>query len=46
LLIDVYAAALNYANTEHGDSVKPEDVRSILLSAFINVSKNGGANVA
>src|ERR1035441_747751 len=29
-LIDVYAAALNYAGTKHGNAVKPEDVKTLL----------------
>ncbi len=45
-LIDVYAMACAYAGEKHGNTVKADDVRSIMLSAFINVSKNGGANVA
>ncbi|HZT29735.1 MAG TPA: hypothetical protein VFA33_07630 [Bryobacteraceae bacterium] len=44
-LIDVYACALAHAG-QYGNQIKPEDVRSILLSAFINVTKNGGINVA
>jgi len=44
-LIDVYAAALNYAGTKHGNAVKPEDVKTLLTTAFINLSK-GGAHAA
>jgi len=44
-LIDVYAAALNYAGTKHGSAVKPEDVKTLLTTAFINLSK-GGAHAA
>ena len=40
-LIDVYAAALNYAGTKHGNAVKPEDVKTLLTTAFINLSKGG-----
>jgi hypothetical protein len=43
-LIDVYTAALAYAGTKNG-SVKPEDVRSLLTTAFINLSKQGGPHV-
>jgi hypothetical protein len=43
-LIDVYATASQYASDRHGNSVKAEDVRSLLLSAFINISKNGAGN--
>ena len=45
-LIDVYATASQYASDRHGNSVKAEDVRSLLLSAFINTSKNGAGHVA
>lgn len=48
-IVDCYAAALAHAGEQHGNSVKPDDVRSILLSAFINLSKsasNGGRNAA
>ena len=44
-LINVYATASKYASDRHGNSVKAEDVRSLLLSAFINISKNGAGNV-
>jgi hypothetical protein len=44
-LIDVYATVSKYASDRHGNSVKAEDVRSLLLSAFINISKNGAGNV-
>ncbi len=45
-LIDVYALSCQYAQAKHGGLMRGEDVRSLMLSAFINVSKNGGANVA
>src|ERR1019366_9259964 len=45
-LIDVYATASKYASDRHGNSVKAEDVRSLLLSAFINFGRNGAGNVA
>jgi hypothetical protein len=38
-LIDVYAAALHNASTKHGNQVKPEDVRSLLVTVFIQRSK-------
>jgi hypothetical protein len=44
-LIDSFAAVMKHA--ARYDNVRGEDVRSIFLSAFINVSKNGaGRNVA
>lgn len=45
-LIDVYAMACEHATRVHGGVVRNDDVRSLMLSAFINVSKNGGGNVA
>jgi hypothetical protein len=42
-LIDVYAAALTYSG-KYGAAVKPDDVRSIVLSCFINVMKGGNGN--
>jgi len=45
-LIDAYAAVLRHS-TRHEGLIKTEDVRSIFLSAFINVSKSsGGRNAA
>ena len=38
-LVDVYAAALSNASTKHGNQVKPEDVRSLLVTVFIQRSK-------
>ena len=45
-LVDAYASVLKHA-ARH-DNVRGEDVRSLFLSAFINVSKaaNGGRNAA
>ena len=45
-LIDTFAAALNYAGTKHGNAVKPEDVKTLLTTAFINLAKQGGNHVA
>jgi hypothetical protein len=41
-LVDTFAAALAHSSASHGNAVKPEDVRSILLSAYINASKQQG----
>lgn len=38
-LVDVYAAALTDASAKHGNHVKPEDVRSLLVTVFIQRSK-------
>lgn len=46
VLVDVYAASLQYASQKYGNQVKPEDVRALLTTAFINVSKQGGVHVA
>jgi hypothetical protein len=40
-LVDVYASALSSASTKHGNQVKPEDVRSLLVTVFIQRSKVG-----
>jgi hypothetical protein len=40
-LVDVYAAALNTASSRHGNQVKPEDVRTLLVTVFIQRSKGG-----
>jgi len=45
-LVDVYFHALDYASENYGNAVKAEDVRALMTTAFINVSKNGGAHVA
>ena len=47
VLVDAFASAVRHS-TRHEGLVKPDDVRSILLSAFINLSKqsNGGRNAA
>ena len=44
-LVDAYAAVLRHSS-KHEGLVKGEDIRSIFLSAFINVSKSGVKNVA
>jgi hypothetical protein len=45
-LVDVYAAVLRAASERHGNSVKPEDVKSFVVTAYINASKSGGRNAA
>jgi hypothetical protein len=37
-LADAYAASLAYARQKHGEAVKPEDVRTFLVTAFINAT--------
>ena len=47
VLVDAFAQVVRHSAQYQG-LVKPDDVRSILLSAFINISKssNGGRNAA
>ena len=40
-LTDVFAAAVAHASSQHGNAVKADDVRSLMLSAFINMAKGG-----
>jgi hypothetical protein len=44
-LVDAYAQVLKHSS-KHEGLVKGEDIRSIFLSAFINVTKNGARNAA
>jgi hypothetical protein len=37
-LINAYAACLAYSEQQHGTRVRPDDVRSLLLSMFINIT--------
>lgn len=39
-LVDVYAELVSYAS-KHGNIVRPEDVRALMTTAFINLSKSG-----
>lgn len=47
IMVDAYAAVVRHS-AKHEGLVKSEDIRSIFLSAFINLtgSKNGGRNAA
>jgi hypothetical protein len=45
-LVDSYAVALKAASEKHGNAVKPEDVRALLVTAYINASKQGARNAA
>lgn len=45
-LVDVYATALRTASERHGNTVKPDDVRSFVVTAYINANKSGGRNAA
>jgi hypothetical protein len=44
-LVDVYAAARRRASEAHGASVTAEDVRCLMMTAFIQ-RRNGGPHVA
>jgi len=45
-LVDVYAAVLKTASERHGHAVKADDVRSFVVTAYINASKQAGRNAA
>jgi len=45
-LVDVYAAVLRNASERHGNAVKADDVRSFVVTAYINASKQAGRNAA
>jgi len=45
-LVDIYAAVLKTSSERHGNAVKPDDVRSFVVTAYINASKQGGRNAA
>jgi len=45
-LTDVYAAALAYASEKHGNAVKPEDIRNMMTTAFISLSKKDNSRAA
>ena len=45
-LTDAYAAALAHARQKHGEGIKPEDVRTLLITAYIQQTRNGGPNHA
>jgi hypothetical protein len=45
-LTDVFAAAIAHASSTHGNAVKADDVRSLMLSAFINMAKGGARSNA
>jgi hypothetical protein len=41
VLIDGFAEALNYASAKYGNAMRPEDIRSLVLSAYIQAGKGG-----
>ena len=40
-LVDVYAELVNYASAKHGNAVRADDIRALMTTAFINLSKAG-----
>ena len=45
-LTEAYAAALDHASKAYGNQVKPEDVRALLTTAYIALTKNGAPHAA
>jgi hypothetical protein len=45
-LVDVYAELVNYASAKHGNAVRSDDIRAMMTTIFINLSKGGNANAA
>jgi hypothetical protein len=45
-LVDVYAGLVNYAGSKHGNAVRPDDIRSMMTTVFINLSKGANSNAA
>jgi hypothetical protein len=43
-LVDVYAELVNYASAKHGNAVRSDDIRAMMTTVFINLSKGGNAN--
>jgi hypothetical protein len=43
-LVDVYAELVNYASAKHGNAVRSDDIRNLMTTCFINLSKNSGSN--
>jgi hypothetical protein len=43
-VLDVYAELVAYASAKHGNAVRPDDIRTMMTTVFINLSKNSGGN--
>jgi hypothetical protein len=43
-VLDVYAELVAYASARHGNLVRPDDIRTMMTTVFINLSKNSGGN--
>lgn len=46
ILTDTFASTLAYSSAKHGNAVKPEDVRSLVITAYISKRGRGGFNAA
>ena len=44
-LTDIYAASIKYASDHHGNAIKPEDIRALMTTAFINLAQRGRSRV-
>lgn len=44
-LTDVYTAALSYSGRLYGNQVEPEDVRTMMITAFIGLSQRRGSKL-
>jgi hypothetical protein len=40
------AELVNYASGRHGNTVRPDDIRAMMTTVFINLSKGANANAA
>lgn len=45
-LVDVYAACLEHGLSKHGGRVKPEEIRAMLTTVYIAMTKNGASSHA
>lgn len=45
-LVDVYAELVTYASARHGNAVRADDIRALMTTAFINLSKSGSSSNA
>lgn len=43
-VLDVYAELVAYATAKHGNVVRQDDIRTMMTTVFINLSKNSGGN--
>src|SRR5215510_13842899 len=45
-LIDVYSSLVTYASAKHGNAVRPDDIRNLMTTSFIALSKGANSNAA